>query len=248
MPLSHVALTVSDRERSASFYARHFGLAERVHDDGHLLIVGSSDGSLLALSEGLVPEEVPRTNHFGFELADLGQVRAARTRLREAGVTETEWEDDRGLARVQVADPDGYRVELFAYAQSPIAGRAGVPEWLAAYERAWRTAGSGTLRELFTDDATYRQSPYEKPLAGLEAIAEMWEAEREGPDEAFTMKSAVVAVEDDIAVVRVEVEYRHSSPSEYRDLWVIRFAEDGRCTSFEEWPYWPGQPRAVAVE
>jgi catechol 2,3-dioxygenase-like lactoylglutathione lyase family enzyme len=64
MRLNHVALTVSDRERSAAFYGEHFGLVER-----------------------------------------LGQ----------AGVAETEWQEDGGFVRVQVADPDGYRVELFAY-------------------------------------------------------------------------------------------------------------------------------------
>ena len=30
---------------------------------------------------------------------------------------ETEWQDDHGFVRVQVADPDGYRVELFAMRQ-----------------------------------------------------------------------------------------------------------------------------------
>jgi catechol 2,3-dioxygenase-like lactoylglutathione lyase family enzyme len=248
VPLSHVALTVGDRERSANFYARHFGLTERIHDDQQLLIVRSRDGSLLALSEGPVPAELPRTNHFGFELHDLDQVRAARTRLREAGIAESEWEDERGLARVQVEDPDGYRVELFAYAQSstsPLVGREDVQAWLDAYERAWRRAGTASLGELFTEDAIYRQSPYERPLAGLEEIGEMWEAEREGPDEAFTMRSALVAMSGETAVVRVDVRYERSTPREYRDLWVIGFAQDGRCRSFEEWPYWPGQPRAA---
>jgi catechol 2,3-dioxygenase-like lactoylglutathione lyase family enzyme len=115
VPLNHVALTVSDREASAAFYARHFGLTERVHDDEHLLILGSRDGSLLALSEGPVPGGLPRTNHFGFQLEAADQVHGARDRLREAGVPETEWQDDHGFVRVQVADPDGYRVELFAY-------------------------------------------------------------------------------------------------------------------------------------
>lgn len=115
MPLNHVALTVGDRELSAAFYGRHFGLTERVHDDEHLLIVGSPDGSLLALSEGPVPCGLPRTNHFGFQLKDEAEVRAARERLGRAGVTETEWQDDHGFVRVQVADPDGYRVELFAF-------------------------------------------------------------------------------------------------------------------------------------
>jgi catechol 2,3-dioxygenase-like lactoylglutathione lyase family enzyme len=115
MPLNHVALTVRDRERSAAFYGEHFGLTQRVHDDGHLLILGSPDGSLVALSEGRVPARLPRTNHFGFQLTDADDVRSARERLREAGVPETEWQDSGGFVRVQVADPDGYRVELFAY-------------------------------------------------------------------------------------------------------------------------------------
>jgi catechol 2,3-dioxygenase-like lactoylglutathione lyase family enzyme len=115
MPLNHVALTVGDRERSAAFYGAHFGLTERVHDDKHLLILGSSDGSLLALSEGDVPHGLPRTNHFGFQLTKPDDVRAARERLRAAGVPETEWQDDGAFVRVQVADPDGYRVELFAW-------------------------------------------------------------------------------------------------------------------------------------
>jgi catechol 2,3-dioxygenase-like lactoylglutathione lyase family enzyme len=113
--LNHVALTVSDRQRSTAFYGRHFGLTERVHDDEHLVILGSPGGSLLALSEGPVPNELPRTNHFGFQVADAQEVRSARDRLREAGVPEAEWQDEGGFVRVQVTDPDGYRVELFAY-------------------------------------------------------------------------------------------------------------------------------------
>lgn len=116
MPLNHVALTVSDRERSAAFYGEHFGLTSRIHDDDHLLILGSDDGSELALSEGEpVAAKLPRTNHFGFRLPDESAVRAARQRFGALGVAETEWQDDGRFVRVQVADPDGYRVELYAY-------------------------------------------------------------------------------------------------------------------------------------
>jgi hypothetical protein len=41
-------------------------------------------------------------------------VLAARERFRAAGVAELEWQDH-GPARVQVADPDGYRVEFYAF-------------------------------------------------------------------------------------------------------------------------------------
>jgi len=114
VPLNHVALTVTDRERSAAFYGAHFEMTRRVHEDEHLLILGSPDGSLLALSEGEVPAGLPRTNHFGFQVAGADEVRQARKSLRAAAVTETEWQEDGNFVRVQVADPDGYRVELFA--------------------------------------------------------------------------------------------------------------------------------------
>lgn len=52
------------------------------------------------------------------ELGSCGggdEVRAARDRLRAAAVPETEWQDDGSFVRVQIADPDGYRIDLYAY-------------------------------------------------------------------------------------------------------------------------------------
>ncbi len=116
MPLNHVALTVADRERSAAFYGEHFGLTERIHEDEARLILAAGDGSELALSNGEpVAAGLPHTNHFGFRLADEAAVRAARERFRDAGVTETEWQDDGRFVRVQVVDPDGYLVEVYAH-------------------------------------------------------------------------------------------------------------------------------------
>ncbi|WP_431976322.1 nuclear transport factor 2 family protein [Micromonospora haikouensis] len=123
--------------------------------------------------------------------------------------------------------------------------RKHVTGWIAAYERAWRTPGTVALSAIFTEQASYLQGPYQKAVVGLPAIARMWEAEREGPDEVFHMTSEVVAVEGDTAVARVEVRYGDPADQEFRDLWIMRFAEDGRCDSFEEWPFWPTQPSAA---
>jgi ketosteroid isomerase-like protein len=120
--------------------------------------------------------------------------------------------------------------------------RDGVAAWVAAYERAWRSAGTEALTELFTPDATYQQGPYDEPVTGLPALARMWEAERAGPAEVFRMTSEVVAVDGDTAVVRVEVWYGDPVLQEFRDLWVIRFAADGRCAAFEEWWFSPTRP------
>jgi uncharacterized protein (TIGR02246 family) len=114
-----------------------------------------------------------------------------------------------------------------------------VRAWIERYERAWRSPGTDSLAELFTDDATYQTAPFHEPHHGLADIGEMWEAERDGPDEAFTMTSEVVAVTDPRAVARIEVRYEPPDGQLYRDLWVMEFAPDGRCRAFEEWPFWP---------
>ena len=120
--------------------------------------------------------------------------------------------------------------------------RHDVRSWVDSYERAWREAGTTGLAGLFTEDATYLASPWQPPIEGLGAIAEFWEAEREGPDEEFTMVSEVVAVDGETAVVAAQVEYGGPEPQRWKDLWVLRFGTDGRCRAFEEWPFAPDQP------
>ncbi|MGH9011085.1 MAG: nuclear transport factor 2 family protein [Acidimicrobiia bacterium] len=114
-----------------------------------------------------------------------------------------------------------------------------VRAWVGAYERVWRTAGTDQVAELFTTDATYQMSPFAEPHCGLDAIRRLWDAERTGPDEEFIMTFDVVAVDDPRAVVRLEVLYRPPEREHYRDLWILEFTPDGRCRSFEEWPFSP---------
>jgi hypothetical protein len=118
---------------------------------------------------------------------------------------------------------------------------AAVQRWVEGYERAWRTAGTDELSRLFAPEATYLVSPWARPVEGLAAIGELWESERDSADEAFTMTSDIVAVDGATAVVRLAVDYGDPGGRRWRDLWVLRFDDDGRCTAFEEWPFAPGQ-------
>lgn len=126
-------------------------------------------------------------------------------------------------------------------------GPAALERWIAEYERAWRTDGTGPLRELFASAASYSTGPYETPQVGLDAIAEMWDGERSGPDEIFEMRSEIVAIQGDTGVLRVEIRYGPPKDQEYRNIWIVRLNKDGRCTHFEEWSFWPpGSGGAVA--
>jgi ketosteroid isomerase-like protein len=114
-------------------------------------------------------------------------------------------------------------------------------DWLDGYIRLWKTPGTDELGSLFREDAVYLIGPFEEPAEGLQAIAELWERERRAPDEEFEFDREIVAVDGDTGVARLEVRYGPPIDQIYRDLWVIRLDEDGRCFRFEEWPHWPEQ-------
>jgi len=131
----------------------------------------------------------------------------------------------------------GYRAER-QFGQNAEMGREELMRWVAGYEHAWRGGDLDAVEELFSDDAHDRPSPYEESEIGHAAIKAFW---RDDEDEVFTMNASPVCVEDRNAVVRVEVRYGDPLRQEYRDLWVLRFADDGRVEDFEEWAYWPGK-------
>jgi hypothetical protein len=119
--------------------------------------------------------------------------------------------------------------------------RAKFQRWIAQYERAWRSPGTEALADLFAEEASYGTAPFEKPFVGLAAIAQLWDEEREGPDEVFSMESELIAVEGDTGVARIEVAYGDPVARRYRDLWIIRLDGEGLCREFEEWPFWPSE-------
>ena len=118
MRLNHVMLTVRDLDASAAFYGRWFGYGRRVPDPSRLLLLTGPAGGLLALGAGTPPDGARDAVHLGFEAASPAEVRAARARFREEGVEEVEWQESRPT-RVQVRDPDGYRVDLYAWEDGP---------------------------------------------------------------------------------------------------------------------------------
>jgi len=120
-----------------------------------------------------------------------------------------------------------------------------VMRWVDGYVDAWRNEDVGGVERLFTEDAQYRTSPYEEAKVGHDAIKTFWLADA---GEVFTAVAEPFAVEGQQAAVRVEVRYGEPVHQEYRDLWLLKFANDGRVRDFEEWPYWPGRPYTASEE
>jgi catechol 2,3-dioxygenase-like lactoylglutathione lyase family enzyme len=113
--VAHIALAVSDQERSRRFYERYFEFdasTARVADDGVLLIGGPHD-VLLALGETDEKIRLPNFFHFAFRAAGSpAEVRAFRDRLLADGIEIVEESDEPGYVSVKLRDPDGYVVEF----------------------------------------------------------------------------------------------------------------------------------------
>ena len=107
-----------------------------------------------------------------------------------------------------------------------------VSTWIDGYRRAWDSNAPADIRALFTENAEYRTAPFVDPRVGQDAIVAGWIEDQDQPEDyEFSWKPA--GLDGDTAFV--EGDTRYSDGRRYANLWVIRFAADGRADSYTEW-------------
>ena len=117
--------------------------------------------------------------------------------------------------------------------------RSLVVDWLKAYMHAWETYSPEAIGDLFTDDATYSYHPFDDPVVGRTAIVESWLKDQDAPG-TFAADYRPIAIDGNVAVVNGRSSYfkdssRRELTKEWDNIFVIQFANDGRCSSFREW-------------
>lgn len=124
--------------------------------------------------------------------------------------------------------------------------RAQVQSWLDRYVQAWRANQPEPISALFSEDAVYRFHPYggdAEALTGREAIVAGW---LENPDDPADWEAGyeVYAVDGDRAVATGFSRYlaQGDKPERtYHNVFLLRFAPDGRCAEYTEY-YMREQP------
>lgn len=115
--LSHLALRVSDLEKSFQFYHDVFGMLAVYREQSFVQAQtpGAHDVLVFVLEEGA--ENVGKSGgikHFGFRLADPRDIDKAASSIERAGGTITDrGEFCPGEPYVFFKDPDGYEVEVW---------------------------------------------------------------------------------------------------------------------------------------
>src|SRR5690606_25951570 len=103
------------------------------------------------------------------------------------------------------------------------------------YRRAWESNDPDDIRALFTEDAEYFGSPSSSPERGHDEIVARWLEDQDEPG-STTFEWSPVVMNDDVAVVRCVTGYPEGPKvGTYDNLWVIRFAPDGRAREFTDW-------------
>ena len=116
--------------------------------------------------------------------------------------------------------------------------RAGLQEWLNRYIAAWRANEREAIAALFTDDVVYRFAPYSEThiRRGIDALVAEWLSDPDAPD-SWDAHYEPFAVDGDRAVASGWSDYV-ATPTEaarrYHNVFLMRFAPDGRCAEFTE--------------
>jgi catechol 2,3-dioxygenase-like lactoylglutathione lyase family enzyme len=110
--VDHLALAVSDQQRSRRFYERYLGFSAEpmTRSDGVLML--HSGAFSLALQATTEQISLPSFLHFGRGLPSPDEVHAFHDRLAADGVEIVGMWDEPDYVSVKFRDPDGYVVEV----------------------------------------------------------------------------------------------------------------------------------------
>ncbi|HSI99659.1 MAG TPA: nuclear transport factor 2 family protein [Patescibacteria group bacterium] len=116
---------------------------------------------------------------------------------------------------------------------------AELQDWLDRYIAAWRANEAEPIAALFTEDAVYHYTPYggeDDALRGHAAIVDGWLAEGDEPD-SWEARYEPYAIDGDRAVATGWSRYAATDDAPARtfhNVFLLRFAADGRCSEFTE--------------
>lgn len=125
-PITHVAITVTDLERSTRWYSALLGsepvLDEEVEAGGfHHTVYALDGGQLLGLhTHPSTPagerfdEHRAGLDHIGFQCADLAELEKRRDRLDELGIAHGDVVSAHFGSGLSFRDPDNIALEFFA--------------------------------------------------------------------------------------------------------------------------------------
>lgn len=109
--------------------------------------------------------------------------------------------------------------------------------WLDAYGKAWETRDPQAAGELFTEDATYQETPFEESMRGRSSIVDYW-SHVPRSQENIRFRYEILSVNQNTGIAHWWTSYvRIPSKVQVKldGIFVVTFDRDDRCRIFREW-------------
>jgi SnoaL-like protein len=115
-------------------------------------------------------------------------------------------------------------------------------DWIEGYRRAWEDRDPEAAAALFTEDASYRSSPFLEPNLGREGVLAYWAAATSSQEDVEVVMGQPL-VDDNLAAVEWWTRMRNGGEEiTLTGCLLLRFAPDGRCENLREyWNYESGR-------
>ncbi len=115
--------------------------------------------------------------------------------------------------------------------------------WLDAYGRAWETRDPQAAAEIFTENATYQEVPFDEPIRGREAIGKYWSGNVQEQDE-VRFGYEILATTQDKGIARwwtSLLDLPSKAHVKLDGIFVVSLDAENRCTEFQEWWHATGE-------
>ncbi len=113
--------------------------------------------------------------------------------------------------------------------------------WLDTYGGAWKSGEAKGAEELFTrlftEDATYQETPFDEPMRGRKAIIEYGRASIQSQRD-IEFGYEILAVTPTLGIAQWWTSFTQIPSGDavrLDGIFVISLNEDGRCTELREW-------------
>ena len=113
---------------------------------------------------------------------------------------------------------------------------ASLKTWLDAYGRAWEDHDPSAFTHLFTDDASYYETPFGEPIRGRASLYDYARSGAEAERDVRFWHEPYTAGEVGVARWGVSFVRVPSGVKVKLDgVFVIRLGDGGKCYEFREW-------------
>ena len=116
--------------------------------------------------------------------------------------------------------------------------REDIGRWLDAYGQAWETRDAHAIGELFTEEATYQETPFVEPMRGRPAIREYWMSAVVRTQQQIRFGYEVLAVAGDSCLAHWWASFTRVStqaPVKLDGIFLLTFTSEGLCCELREW-------------